>query len=613
MNLFVVGWSCSEDERARAAAALSAMHDAFPLLEPTVQTWSRGRGFAGWMLPNDRAMGPRRYVHTTEHELVLFDGTVVDPLGTLAGHDAAELAAHWPELEDRVEGRFVAVRFDARSGTLEVLNDPLGVHQTFVHRQGSTWWISNSARLLARVAETATIDLDGMAQCIGMQCPSGERTLVTGITTMPAAQKWLWEDDAPPRTTTYAPVADLASARKRSFGAREAKELGHAMGTMLEVLSSSFAPLQCPITAGRDSRVLTGLMVSRHLPGDFFTGGEDGSPDVAVGTAIAERFDLPHRRTGGSKEELAASWEDASRRVVQQHDGTVTLMHAKNALRRPDRLESLPVHLYGAAGELGRGKRINERFLVRRRSLAEAVTLAQTMFGGGKGLLRAEAHETVRRHIGASCLALHEQGFAPEDLADAFYLTEYTRRWSGAQARQGVERRDVVTPFLTRPYVHACFATPARERHMERIPYKLIEGLSPALHAMPFESPWPPQRFSALLLRRLLAAPEKLLRRVERRVRRTTPVEAGRKRERLFVLERQLPGWRERYLDRSSSSLWQLIDRERFEFLTSERATQAQRVRHHAALYQVATALAFEADLEDWVGSRQEAPPQPAS
>lgn len=580
------------------------MHDAFPLLEPAVHTWSRNGGFAGWMLPNDEAMAPRRYVHETEHDLVLFDGTIVDTLGSFPGHDAAALATNWDALSDRVEGRFVAVRFDATARTLEVLNDPMGVHQTFVHRNGSTWWISNSARLLARIADRAVIDLESMAQCIGMRFPGGERTLVAEISTVPAAQRWLWTDDAPLRMTTYAPVADLATLPKRTFGKREATALGNEMGTVLKELSQAFGTLECPITAGRDSRVLTGLMIANDLEGDFFTGGEDGSVDVTVATAIAERFRLPHRRSAGSKEELSALWEDASRRVVQQNDGTVTLMHAKNSLYEGEGLDSIPIHLYGAAGELGRSKRLNERFLLRRRSAAEAVTLTQSAFGGGTGLLRAEAKEVVRGHIEASCYALHEQGFAAEDLPDAFYLREFARRWSGAQARQGVERRDVVTPFLTRPYVRACFATPARERHMERVAYELIEYLSPALHAMPFETPWPPQRFSRLLLERLIASPEKLLGRVERKLKRKVRITAGRKRERMFVLERLLPQWRERYLDRSSSSLWQIIDRERFEFVTSERASQAQRVRHHQALYQVATALAYEADLEQWVVGR---------
>jgi asparagine synthase (glutamine-hydrolysing) len=603
MNLFVAGWNYPREERCLALETLRAMHATYPLLDPeTVGHWECERGFAAWFQPARAAAGPRSYVYSTPGELVLFDGTPVDPSGRIAAYDAAALASHWSHLTGHLEGRYVAVRI--KPDTFEVLNDPYGTHHTFVHQRGPTLWTSNSARLLARVTSSTTIDLEGMAQCIGMYFPMGTRTLVRGISVVPAAQHWLSKGDAPPHHTTYAPASDLAELDKRPFGAREAESLASEMIAPLRVLADTLGPLECPITAGRDSRMLTGLMVAGGVPGDYFSVGESEGIDARMGAAIAQRLGLPHRNPGGSKHDLAASWDEISVRVVRQHDGTVTLAHAENALIRPERLCGIPVELYGAAGELARGVRFTPRFILQRPTHGQARTLARNTFDRSNGLLRAEAQEALRGDIDKACRDLQDQGFAAIDIPDAFDLTEYGRRWAGAQARQMLDHKDTFMPFLTRSYMRAAFATPARERFMERVPFQLLKHLSPVLLEMPLQKPWPAQRFGRLLLERALAVPRLRVRRFARGLRRHRHVPAGRKRERLFVLERQLPRWRERFLDRDRSSLWDVVDRNRFEYLTSNRVTQPELSRHQAILYQAVTAFTFDEDFEQWMHGR---------
>lgn len=256
------------------------------------------RGFAAWMQPNDDALGPRRYTHEAEQSLVLYDGVLLDRIGTWAAHDAAVLARHWSELPDRLEGRFVVVRIGGAPDELELLNDPYRVHQTFVHHVGARFWISNSARLLARLGGCCDIDMEGMAQNVGMYFAAGDRTLVEGIRAIPAAQHWTWSGEEMPRQTTYDDVSQWATRGKRRFGPSAAERLARAMGAMLENLAASFGRLQCPITAGRDSRVLVGLMIAGDIPGDFFTRGDPASVDARIAACVARRLALPHRNLG---------------------------------------------------------------------------------------------------------------------------------------------------------------------------------------------------------------------------------------------------------------------------------------------------------------------------
>jgi asparagine synthase (glutamine-hydrolysing) len=601
VNLFVVGWNCRPAERDRALEALRSMHATFPLLDPpTLHRWDGTRGFAAWMHTADAIAQPRRYVHATPHQLVLYDGTLVDTAGDLATHDAAVLAANWNSLPERLEGRFAAARIDDQEDSLEVINDPFGLHPTFVHDGGTTWWLANSVRLLARVARLDTIDLEAMARHIGTYAPGGDRTLVEGATILPAAQRWRWSgNDAQPTRTTHWPAERLVMP-KRSFRPRDAAELAAAMGGMLEQLSRTFAPLRCPITGGRDSRMMTGLTMANPQPTDYFTKGEPTDLDVVLGSAIAERFGLSHQRSIDAKDVLTTQWDEISRRVIQKNDGMVTLLHAENAQRPPDHLDRFPVLLYGAGGEMARGTRHTTGFLLSRPDVPQATAFVRGPFALGVGFLRPEARAIVFDDLDRVCRSLHERGFTPVDLPDALDVLDHGARWGGAQARQAADKSDVFLPFFTRAYVTATLRTPPVERLMERLPFLLIDHLSRELRAMPGQKPWPAQSVPVFLLAQALQVANKATERARRRLGLQPAPPSGRAGRRYAQLQHQLPRWRERYLDRSDSNLWQILDRGRFEHLTSGRATRAEVLPELTNLYQVATAFAYEEDFQAW-------------
>jgi asparagine synthase (glutamine-hydrolysing) len=597
MNLFVIGWNCSTEQRAVAFEALREMHSIFPLLDlGSVSTWAGEKAFAAWMHTAAETALPRRYIHRLDDELVLFDGTAVDSRGHISAHDAAQLGAQWDSLPERLEGQFVVARIKRRPETLELLNDPFGVLPVYVYEGGSYCLISNSARLLARIAGIASLDEEAVAMQLQMDSPPGDRSLIRGISVIPAGQCWRWAESVKPTRNTYAPAAELASLPKRSFGPSQANALADALGDVLSFLVRDLGDPQCPITAGRDSRMMVGLLMARGLSADHFTEGEADDIDMQVGSSIADRFRLPHRKSPGAAEALARAWDEVCLRVVQQHDGHVTLMHARNALERPERLDRIPIHLYGAGGEHARGNYFSLPFILKRPNLADAITETSKHFGRRKPLLRPVAQQMALDEIGNGCRSLHEQGFAPVDIPDAFDLTQENRRWAGAQSRQGAEHIGAFSPFLTRPYVHAAFATPPIERLQERIPYQLIAHLSTELRAMPLDKPWPAQTLNGLIFQYLASQYKRLERRLKQ------PADAvGRTRDRLLILDQLIQRSRERYLDRSNSSIWRLVDRAGFESVTSDRASPSERMRNMASIYWIATMFEFEEDLAAWV------------
>lgn len=599
MNLFVLGWNVTPADRERAIAALRAMHDTFPLLDPaTTSEWRSAHGFAAWMHSPPEAMAPRRYAHASDDVLVMYDGTVVAPGGELIAHDAEALAAHWQDLPEGLEGHFVVVRLDRADDTLELANDAMGAHTTYVCRRGDASWVSNSVRLLAASAGAATIDLEAVARCVAAHVPGGDRTFVEGITKLPPAQRWSWSGPEGPRMTAYWSVADLATQRKRPFDERAAARLAEQMTAPLRELANSFAPLECPITAGRDSRVLTALTMAGGLPTEYFSVGSEDDTDAEHGTAIAARFGLRHRRRDWPGEPMLTAWDELSRRIIQANDGMVTLMHAQNALDVPKHLDRIPVPLYGGGGERARGMRLRSGYVFRP-SVDRAIALLQKGGLPQLAFVREDARGPLLEHIEATCRRLHDLGFAAVDLLDAFGLAEYDVRWVATESRQLADHKDVVAPYLSRAFMRAVFGTPAGQRVVERIPYMLLEHLSPELRRMPTGSPWPARSVAATLIGGFTSKAWKKAKRVAGLGPRPKP--GARDRARFNVLLAVLPRWRERFLDVSTSPLWQVIDRERFEHLTSERAPSAERLQHLTALYQVGTVFEYEADFATWM------------
>ncbi len=601
MNLFLVGWDLPGEARERGSAALRSMTEAFPLLDPsTTGTWEGPRVFATWMHWPIDALGVRRYVHQSMAALTLFDGVAVDESKSIIGHDATSLEAHWDTLSERLEGHYAAIRLTRRPERLEIVNDPFGLHPVFVHAERGAWWLSNSVMLLVRATGLRSLDLVGLANFLALDQPGDDRTLVEGVSALPAAQHWVWSSDQEPTRACYAPILGLGRLGRRSFGALEAAALADTMGGQLRALAAANSPLMCPITAGRDTRVIVGLMLDSGLPGDYFTAGDPAGIDARYGALIASRFDLPHRLTGHDHDGLIERWDDLSRRSVLQTDGLVTLAHASNLAAQPTRLERVSMQLYGAGGEIARGGDLGAAFVLGRPSVADAVKVVIRKSNEYGSLLRSAVRQSVHMRVAERVRQMHGHGVRVVDLPMAFSVTENNRRWSASQARQIAGHMDVFMPLYCRAYARAAFTTPPLERLMERVPFALLTHLSPDLRGMPTDVPWPPQRPLRLLLAREVARLKRQRQRLQRRLWRHRPVSSGFVWERRRLVDVLVRLWRTRFLDRSQSPLWELLKREAVESLTAPGASPLQRsVRVHP-LFQVATVFAFEEVLGAW-------------
>jgi asparagine synthase (glutamine-hydrolysing) len=198
-----------------------------------------------------------------------------------------------------------------------------------------------------------------------------------------------------------------------------------------------------------------------------------------------------------------------------------------------------------------------------------------------------------------------DEGFAPVDVPDVFYTYQRVGRWGGNNARRVMPIGDLFSPYCSRPFVEAAFAMSALQRYTQPLHYSLTCLLAPELHSLPSErGPWRSQRPYLNLLRSYGAS---LLRDARRIARRRIPnvlrhLKPKKSSKRSPTFDRS--GWfeakheqvREICLDQDNSLLWSFVDRSMFERIMSPTTDPAERSRHKAVLYNIATLFYYEAD-----------------
>jgi hypothetical protein len=587
MNLFVIARNLPDPQRARVTLADVAR--IYPLLDPgTLTTFGSDSLYAAVLHTAHAAAAPRRYHAQRRGAFTLYDGCPVEPKGRFAAHDAFDLDHHWEHLHESLEGSFFAARLEGE--TLELLSDPLGKHQTFYWQDGEQLLVSNSVRLVSQLSGAKTTDTRGAAMFVGMGYVGGDRTLVEGVRIFPDAERWtLAAGETAPRRHAYFPLTELTRQPQRPLTPETTQRVAAALGDPLVQLSKTFGALECPITSGRDSRILVGLTLQRGLTAEYFTAGADHHPDVIFGKRIAQAFSLPHTQWW-REDNVSGNWPRASQRVILQNDGMVTLAHIQNTATELPPLERLPVHLYGGGGEYARGKWLTEHFLLTPQTRDRVETYLFGKLNRNRGLVKPEVRAVIREHVRAQVGELLDAGFSLKDVPCAYFYHDYGRRWGGANSQQIRARRDVYGVYYTRPYIRTAFALPPVQRFSERLTYALTRHLLPELLAIPYASPWKPQATPSLYAHFALSLPGKLLSKVRRRVK---PLRPGRSEQRQGWLEEQLPELR-RHLDTPSSPTWELLDRAAFERLTAPETPPATRAAHSQGLFLALTLLEYE-------------------
>jgi asparagine synthase (glutamine-hydrolysing) len=318
VNLFVIAWNLPIDGHVTISAALNQVAALYPQLAYD-ERWEHisplGLLFAASVQTARNSVSPRTYVAESESGIVLYSGLPVCSNGAFPAHRAEALAEHWDELQSQLDGQYFTARLTDSPPSLEIQTDLLGMEQVYYVREGSGWVLSNSVQLIEKVlGAPKPLDPLGVSLFLSIGWAGGDRTLRRDIRAIPAAQRWTWQAGSEsPTCRTYAPMSSwLANSRGERLDAvvdrlsGELRELSHAV-------SNGFGVMECPLTAGRDSRLLAALLTHEQLPAHYYTSGSPASTDVTIGQSIAKHYNLPHRLNALTTENVVSDWDVASR------------------------------------------------------------------------------------------------------------------------------------------------------------------------------------------------------------------------------------------------------------------------------------------------------------
>jgi asparagine synthase (glutamine-hydrolysing) len=467
--------------------------------------------------------------------------------------------------------------------------------------------LSNSIELINRVTGNFSLDTLGASYFLGMGWSAGDRTLRDGVRVLRPGYVWRWQADRSDfLRKPYFALGDYSRLAKRDFGASETQFLAEELSRICRGLEEYDVNIECPITAGRDSRLLTALMAHNSILAHHFSSGPADSPDVLVGSAVANALKVEHK-AGDTDEQgidtILDHWQVASERLLRQTDGMVTLAAIGNAMH-PQYIDRLNIELYGAAGEIARPyffKGDPLYYLLNYRPESFTEYLIQKLIGPREWLLREGVRERAREFVKRFTQKAIDSGFSTRDLDAVFYTQERTRRWAGICMRTITSYTDVFVPLATRPYVKAALSIPAYQRYSERVPKALIHFLAPELDSIPLQMPWHAQSRSGILTDYFLSRSRRTLpARAFRKIVRVAsgakpaPVRAGaRDLQRSMILESKLDHFRSFCLDQKSSDVWQLVNRDRLEDIMSPSKDAQDRRRHMDVLYDVFTLFQY--------------------
>lgn len=595
MNIFLLAWNLPETLTSVALTKLRQMVEVYPQLEPdTLWHYQSGNiAFAASIHTANQVAAPRIYVSESPDHFTFYSGTIVEKQGKWNAWEATELSLNWQQLPQTLDGQFAVARLSKQLPSLELITDFLGLHQVYYLQQGTMWLVSNSVRLITQISEVNALDPLGISLFSIMGWVGSDRTLRQDVRVIPGGQYWKWQgNDTEPHRQSYFQFSQLSQQSQQKLTRSDTERIAENLTAMCRNLAQITGKLRCPLTGGRDSRLLACLLIHGDISADYYTDGLPTSADVQIPSQIANVFHLPYEVNVITNKEVIAAWETASQRLIQQNDGMVSFWQINDVLKQPSNIDKLGMMLSGVGGGIARGNFRTARLLLGSGAFhgddIKKLLTAKLICNHG-GLIQSEAIELAKAYLHSFVEQQIEDGFAPLDVLDIFHTFERLRRWGGINITRVLPSSDIFLPLCTYPFVEAAFAIPPIVRYTEPLHYQLMEFLVPQLHHFPFgKEPW---RSRQPLINLLQRSQTVILEKIGYKSRKYTKELAF---DRDLWLEANnmqlLSNLRQFCLDRSDSVIWNVINRDVFEQMTSPDVELAQlRKKHLSGLYAVTT------------------------
>ncbi|HEX4527311.1 MAG TPA: hypothetical protein VH108_11300 [Gaiellaceae bacterium] len=577
------------DERSLSAVVRKA-GDAFPQLargEPWAVTSSSSEVVVAAFHHPAGMVGPRSYHARKGDVVVAFDGWPVHRFAGWPGHDAAALLANWSELTNVAEGQFSALRVDLDSDDISFVTDAFGIAPLYHASCDGGHLVANSVEVLRLAARLDEPSLLGVSSFAALGWPTGETTLLAGVQALAGGSEYRLSGAGLTRRPYFTPAQVAAGARSSVRFC--ADEVASELVSLTASAAEGGGPVDCGLTAGRDTRLLLALILASGAGNvRYFTGGREGDGDVEGARQVASAVGIRHELRSvdaldkGDPGGLAKTF-------VSQTDGLSSLIQIGDLHDQLVAPRTLGLKVTGLGGEIGRcGVRTgpyaaNVPLLTCSARVQQELILERAR--AFRTFMTADARRLVSTHVRAFTTARLSEGWGRRELGEAHYAFDRVPRWGSTGVRRLAAIDDLFSPYCSRIYANYCFSLTPDERYLEAPHYRILTSLSPTLRDVEFSKRWRRQEPARA---RLLASAD-LARSLVRRRRRGIPSPAQAAIQPYWVswFDSNLREHRELCLSVPGSPLWSLLDRAAVERAFA--AEQRERARLREGLTRVLT------------------------
>lgn len=609
MNLFFLGCGLKDGQSEQVSHALKSSAQVYSSLHGgQFYSWqSQCQGtLVACQHPSSEWLGARNYVYEDDDAVVLYDGLPVDESDRFDAHIACDLYKYWDDAAHDLDGFFCGVRILKSNLQAELQLDSFGAHPVYYRKSGDSWLISNSVALLDKLTGVCELDPAGVSRYLSLGWVAGNRTLRKGVRTFPAGERWIWKRGTPdPERRQTASISSITGPPKSTLGRTDFGRLSEAMARPLTSIGRNFDSVLCPLTGGRDSRVLAALLVHNNVPARYYTYGNTVGVDGEIAAEIAEALVIDHENLVTKATDLLANWETEAEKLILQGDGMCPLQlvlsnsTAHSVVTRP-----LPVRISGAGGGVLKAHTFNPYQEFRGLTVGDIQNnLSNLNVSDSGGLVRPEAVANARAMVDRTVERYADHGVDLNDINDTFFLYEEEGRRVGQVMHPTTFLRDTYSPYYSRTVTTAAFTVSARARRILPFHYGLLQEVAPQLLNIRFDKgSWrsrsPNVNFYQELARQVR---RRLVEKMSARFARTSAVDPlhfiikDTGFERLKWLQQIQGKLREDCLDNRNAAIWDYVDRKKFDALTADSATADDLSRNANLLFHVATVHYYDA------------------
>jgi hypothetical protein len=410
--------------------------------------------------------------------------------------DARQPSPRFPDWRGAAEAGVCGLVLDGRRRFLHSAVNGLAPLYWLEH-DGAVYFSSRIDPLVQASPVRLSVDWDAWASIVALRFPAGDRTPFAEISRLPQhsllqrrfgrarvrEERWPWLEVEPDGTVETA-----------AEGAAAALE---------ELLAPLPGGIVCPLSGGRDSRMLFAILArDGRVAAGVTAPDDDGEPrEENLAAPVAAAFGVPQERLQGTEADYSAEWEERARRVEYQmvdHAWLVPMARrvAEAGAPVPD---GFGIDVFASAGRNFYNRETFDLSTPKVASRSMFDSLRQ--YGHAHVALEESLHEPVLSRAREQFLAsVKRHEGHPHQVVFDFYVSRSRRGISTYSTKLVGDRAWAITPGATDPFVRAALSIDLEEKRKGELYRGILEIVAPEVAALPSTADVP--RGEPRLLRR---------------------------------------------------------------------------------------------------------------